>query len=116
MNLPLEVVLDDLEACNAFYDFCARYHAEENVRFYMACEVFRNRDWKAVKLLGITNSEEDDQRMVEEVRKAKERAKVGARKSIRMSKRNLFRRGSKVDRLQDEEHKLNRLQTIFPES
>lgn len=56
MSIPLDVILNDIVACMGFYDFVQRFHAEENLRFYFAVEVFANRSWKAIKLLGIDPS------------------------------------------------------------
>ncbi len=56
MSIPLDVILDDIVSCMGFYDFVQRFHAEENIRFYFAVEVFANRSWKALKLLGIEQS------------------------------------------------------------
>lgn len=56
MSIPLDVILDDIVSCMGFYDFVQRFHAEENIKFYFAVEVFANRSWKALKLLGIEQS------------------------------------------------------------
>lgn len=37
----------------AFHDFVARYHAEETLMFWLAVEVFKNRNWKAAKFFGM---------------------------------------------------------------
>jgi len=52
-HISIESVLEDSTCCSAFHRYLVSVHAEENLLFWAACEVFRLGSWKGMKTLGI---------------------------------------------------------------
>lgn len=49
-------VVNDEFLLEAFHLFALRFHAQETLLFWLEVEVFRNRDWKVAKLLGLSET------------------------------------------------------------
>jgi hypothetical protein len=68
-SIHIEDVLEDSQACAAFHRFLVASHAEENILFFGAAEVYRKGEWKGMKVIGeqsesVKDDEEEGEAML----------------------------------------------------
>jgi len=59
-KISISDILEDDVACAAFHRFLMASHAEENLLFWGASEIFRKRVWKGMKMVGVGDDSEMD--------------------------------------------------------
>eukprot|EP00514_Thraustochytrium_sp_LLF1b_P006535 CAMPEP_0184532350 /NCGR_PEP_ID=MMETSP0198_2-20121128/14111_1 /TAXON_ID=1112570 /ORGANISM="Thraustochytrium sp., Strain LLF1b" /LENGTH=137 /DNA_ID=CAMNT_0026924923 /DNA_START=213 /DNA_END=622 /DNA_ORIENTATION=+ len=56
-KIRIEQVLNNAQACAAYHRFLMAIHAEENILFWGAAEVYHRGEWKGMKVIGFPSEE-----------------------------------------------------------